>query len=355
MALKFMDGFDLYPTDGNAHAMLGQRGWSWYSGYSAVVLSTTAGRYGGGAIGVNKQDLNWHSFGKGFSPAVTTLIAQGAVKLTSRSIGRLAELTYLGGFVAKIHTTATGALELYDCNGALIATSAADIFRANIWHYFQLKVTSANTTGTVILKVDGVTIFNYVGTIDTALPAGVGIDAILHYNIGYSGMNDYSYYDDLIYLDDSGASPQNDFLPDCRICTLAPNGDTATTDWIRSSGSNDYEMIDDIIPGGPDGDTTYLYTNTVGAKSQFDVGALPVSPTAVYGVQHSINLEKLTSDTKTARGYLVSNAVVQNGTTRTLATAYSYYVDLVQQDPDGPKEWAESSVNALQVGIELIS
>jgi len=353
--LLTMDGFDLYPgnTSYAGYYELLARGWN-PSYLFAIGITLTGGKYGQGAATIVRADNNDHSIYRALSSTKTTVIAQTFVR-PGTTLGSCIffEMWYgaHSALVMRLKTTAAGALELYNCNGILIATSAANVIRSGTYHHLQVKCTSADSTGTVVVRVDNANIFVYSGNIDTAV-GNVGIDRVYFFSCVDRATE--TRYDDIIIMDNTGLAPRNDFIGECRICTLLPNADTAMSDFTRSSGSNDYEMVDDAIPGNHDVDATYIWTNSLGAKSMFDVGNLSITPSAIYAVQHSVVLDKTTSDTRQARGLVSSNSVVQNGATRSLNTAYLYYQDLIEQDPDGPKEWTKAAIDALQIGVEVV-
>jgi hypothetical protein len=55
------------------------------------------------------------------------------------------------------------------------------------------------------------------------------------------------------------------------------------------------------------------------------------------------------------RTKLKSGTTTADGTTRGMATSYLAYGDLYETDPDTAIAWTPSGVNAMQVGIEVVS
>jgi hypothetical protein len=55
------------------------------------------------------------------------------------------------------------------------------------------------------------------------------------------------------------------------------------------------------------------------------------------------------------RTKLKSGMTTANGTTQGMATSYLPYGDLYETDPDTTTAWTPSGVNAMHVGIEVVS
>lgn len=348
MAIFWQDGCDFHSD---------------YSGCGASFQNTasmyyTNGRYGGGHVGLGTGAFQGTLTIEAGSR--TTVFAQSAHYQTSYTgsdnYGFLYFMEHWSGpaYNARVSINQTGTLILYNANGVEVARSASQVIRLNTWHVIQAKCVVANNTGSFILKVDGVNIFNFVGNIDTLYGTGSGVMYVVWLNGGGAG-TDITRLDDILLYDETGSAPQNTWLSDCRIRTLVPNADTADADWGKISGVDGYAMIDDTIPGAHDGDTTYIFANTVGDLSLFDIGDLSVTPMTIYGIKHSMALIKATSDARTMRGLISSNSIVQNGATRTPTTSWLYYEDLIANDPDGGGAWTKAKIDALKIGVEVLT
>ena len=91
-------------------------------------------------------------------------------------------------------------------------------------------------------------------------------------------------------LDGSGPAPFNDFLGDVRVDARYPTAEGANSAWTPLSGTDNALMVDDPGPpytpgGGPDDDTTYNSTLTVGAVDTHVIQDAPVTGAVFYGAQ----------------------------------------------------------------------
>jgi len=341
--LLWCDGIDFYNSDADLGTSEGH-----LQRIGTGGTYTTGGRFGGGSLVTSGNMSAGNNRVQVFPNYKSTIIVQYAAKYAAALGGDFIMYIYDGaGWAAGLYLNSNGSLDLRNAAGTTIATSATGLIRAGVWHYFEWKLVVSNT-GTFILRVDGQNIFTYAGTIDTqATNAYV-------YIVGLGGGSGGGTYDDIVMMDDTGTEC-NAMLGDCRITQLAPISDTADADWLKSTGTDGYAMIDDPVPGTHDGDSTYLYSNVVDDLSLFDLGNMVTSPTSIFAVQSAFVAKKTTTDARTIRSVLKSDDTVANGATKTLTTSYAYYHDVWTLNPDTSAAWAKSEVDAAQLGIETIS
>lgn len=350
MAFIFGDSMDLYASD----AAMQAAGWS-LNGLSSVTPSTTTGRFGNGGVFVTNSAVNAY-IARATTIAASTIIISCAFKHTSLAVASdrllVAFFNNSGADrVASIYLEPNGAIRLRDANNAIVTTSAAGVVWENVWHYLEFKVLSNNGAGTATVRINENAVITRTG-LDTSITE-TDIDFV---TFGGASGNTVSgvYYDDIVILDDSGAAPQNDLIGDVGARGLLPTADTATTDWDRSGGAADYEMIDDPIPGDHDSDSTYLYTTTAGAKSLFDCANLTDTPAYIYAVIVAAAMRKADAGTRTARVYLVSGVTTSTGDTWSIGTDYQTWRHIWALNPSGSAVWDKTAVNALQMGMEVV-
>ena len=355
MAVLFMDSFDLYSDGAGSTADLQEAGWQTY--FSPIV-STTEGRYGGGAL---KLDC-WTStpvVSLSLNIAASTAIVQAAFKSGLLFYSNNREFLIFtnnsgADAVAGLYLQLDGSVKVCNSLGVCVATSAAGVIHEGAWQYLEVKVVSNNGAGSVIVRIDEVEVINING-IDTSISA-TDIDLIRFYpgSISHPSAG-YMYWDDILILDDSGPAPQNNFVGDLRISVLLPNADTATSAWTRSGGAADYEMIDDVVPGDHDGDGTYLYHSTATGKSLFDFEAITGTPYFICCVGVAVAAKKSDGGTKSMRAYIDSGGTVSNGSTWSIGTDYQTWRHIWGLNPNGSTEWLTADVDALQAGVEVVS
>jgi hypothetical protein len=346
MALLFMDSFDLYDAIADAQ----EAGWTTTSSSYTDVTNST-GRFSGGAVRVQYSA----SLNRPINTGDATIVIQSAFKLES-----LADATNENFLICtnnsdadqcfRLVATEAGELKLYNSANSLIATSSAGIIKEGIWQYLEVKSLIADS-GTVTVKVDEVQVLNE-GTIDTSISA---TDVTLvKFCSGSDDATFGTYWDDIVIMDGTG-SQMNDFIGDCKISVLLPNADSTPEQWSTSTGSDSYALIDDTVPGDHDGDSTYIEHATATEKTQVTLGNMSETPTAIYAVGTAMSVKKTDSGSKTMRAYLDSNSTVSNGATQSPTTDYQTLRDYWEVDPDTTSAWSKSGVDALEVGVEVVS
>ena len=144
-------------------------------------------------------------------------------------------------------------------------------------------------------------------------------------------------------------SPNNDFLGECRVETLVPNGAGSSTQWTPQSGSN-WQMVDDA---GFDGDTSYNDVASTGQVDLFTTAGLSGSP-VVHAAQITIDATKTDAGISKVRTKLKSGATTANGATQVLPASYVTSTQRYDTDPAGGN-WTASKINALEIGYESVA
>jgi len=211
------------------------------------------------------------------------------------------------------------------------------------WAYIEYKVVIHDTTGAIIIKVNGDEVANVTG-LDTrnGTPTSAthlkiwGIDAD-------SDTQDGCYCYDDVYIDDAA------FLGPIKVEQLLPNGDTADEDWALSTGVDSYALIDE---NPKNDDTDYISSGTTTDKTLCDLGALAYLASNIKGVQINVDC-KVDTGTVSLIPKIKSN-VTEAGTTRGVSTTtYKTESQMFVNDPDTAGAWSVSAVNAAQAGVEV--
>lgn len=347
MAIEWIDGFDHYGGTHSGNNLANARYQNMTSGASSS-FSLQAGRFGGRAIQHQGASgtfdiLSGLAARSTFTIGMALFRANLAVnnEVVYRVRSGTSEQFWLG-----ITPTGQVVVGRTDLSATIIATSVATPFTGtNIWRYLELELVIDNTAGEVRVWVDGVQVIN-VSSVDTQGQAGSTADGIKFFGIGATG-GGVSRIDDM-YI----CTTATEHKGDCRIETLAPTADTADKDWGRSTGSDNYALVDEAQG---DADTTYVTSSTVGNLDKYTMGNLSSAPAAIHAVQTVFTARKDDAATREVRSILDSSGTVANGATRNIGSAYSTYYDLYATDPNGGGAWSETRVNALLAGIETVT
>jgi len=130
----------------------------------------------------------------------------------------------------------------YRGDDVLLASGSVSTREAT-WQHVQMHVKLADAGGIVQTYIDGIPDIDFTG--DTK----PGDAATMEYI--WLGDNFARYWDDL-FLGTGG------WPGDCRVEGLQPNADTATKNWTRSAGADNYALVDEVPPSTAD----YVYCTT---------------------------------------------------------------------------------------------
>jgi len=271
MALLYIDSFDHYATVDTKVS-----GISWGKRYADTssapyVIGSANGRNGTNAI----RFSDWNSSGARYDlrSVITTGIFGFAFRFSAfpsaeSPICSLAELV-TPALHLTLSTNGSGDLIVRrgsTSSGTILTTYAAN-FQINTYYYIEVKATIDDAAGIVIVKIDQNTVINLT-SIDTRNGGNANFNRITLGNaaVGSNGAVDFDVDD--FYVCDTSGSLNNDFLGDCRVVAVLPDGNGFTNQWTPSAGSN-YQAVDE---NPPDDNTTYVHPS---ALNDIDLYAFP--------------------------------------------------------------------------------
>lgn len=245
-----------------------------------------------------------------------------------------------------LEVSPAGELELYNGNGVtLMCASATGLISNNTWYYVEWKYLLSATVGTAEIQLNGSSVASATGlnTLTSAhqfwsLDAEDAIDM---------------QFDDFYVLDGTGAAPWNDFLGDVTVETLIPNADGTTNDFSRSSGANNFEMVDEALRA-PDDDTTYIFDTAANSKELFAHTNLADNTVTIYGVNVQARLKQVDSGSGiiTMRTKSTTDEQQSAQEALTMDTIYQWK-EASFQTYDGTTQWTGSLIDGAEFGVEL--
>jgi len=243
----------------------------------------------------------------------------------------------------RIHSDASGNILVYAAT--TLKKTIVTGWGANTWHQIRIHQKTSDNTLEVILD-------------NGAIEDCSGTAMLPWYFLVLGNPNNNTtatshLYIDAIQVNDTTGSVNNSWPDSPRIPTaIRPDGDTASTDWARSSGSNDSDMIKEEQP---DLDTTYVSSSNIGDASRYTFGNLAEPSNAVIvGVC-------LTIVAKRADAAKIIPVVSRGGTTVELTavdveTDYMSPIEvIIEQDPIAVGAWTQTNLNATEFGIKHAS
>jgi len=230
-----------------------------------------------------------------------------------------------------------------------IATSSN--FWALKWYYFEIKVKIDPSAGTYELRQDGVDIMSGSGA-NTAASGDAGMDSIgIHMDSDFSG-SPYHYVDDLYILDTLGTF-NNDFLGDCHIEGLYPNGDGDVLQWDPSLGGSHYVEVDETTSPS---DADKVTADAIGEKDLWNYEDPATAIDNIRGIHISTCHAMQTSGSRTFVHTMrdISNNDNDGAETYTSDNGvYSTVTEIVEKEPQGGSDWSKSDLDDYQFGVKV--
>lgn len=340
MSLIFIDGFDHYGAIRDK--------WQVASGLTNPTF--TAGRFGEGQALVYQASNNSLTIQQSFVSETEVffgcaLFAPGFPGSAPHSMFRFNNTA--GTNLVTVSLNVNGTLTIA-CGGQSATTIAAI---TNVqYHFIELHYTAKNTGGICELRVDEAVVATITGDTTSSTEDDIAI-----FSFGHNGSNAPAYrFDDLYILNADGAE-NNGFLGDVRITTLAANLDGTNNDFAPSSGSLNFEMVDELIL---DDDTTHVESGLVGAQEDYDNESFSdraITAGTVLGVQVANATLRTNVGALRYQNELTVAGVQFTDAIEHTAGQTDYFVTVLpfDTDPSDSGAWTEAKVAAAGSGIKI--
>lgn len=232
--------------------------------------------------------------------------------------------------------------------GNLIAQSAEYVGPVlGDWFYLEWCPLIDPSTGTIEVRLNGSNVVISASGLNTRASAASQItmaDLVLPNDSFRWWVDDY-------YLFDDQGSANNNFNGDSRVYTSFPDTDNVVQ-FTPSTGAVNADNVDEI--GDVDDDTTYNESGTVGHKDSFNDEQIP-SSALPQAIEVRFAARKTDVAAHTMRANLERAGNTANGTTRTLATSYAFWVDRHENDPTDASSLTAAKINAMHLQYEVVS
>jgi hypothetical protein len=230
-----------------------------------------------------------------------------------------------------------------------IGITANPVLVANAWQHIETKCVLDAVNGSVQVRVEGVPVLDTgavrttsdrAGAIATCFNAGVG---------GRSGVDSLvAYFKDLIIWDSTGAF-NNNFMGSCQVYKLTPDADVALNWTPFPADGIGFDKINEAVP---DDDGRYIAAPfPLPAAYKCSLTDLPVTVTSVRGVMPVHRSRKTDGGDGNIQVGLISGASTGLGADRPITTAYTYWSDVYDADPNGGVAWTRLAANALNLQL----
>jgi len=352
MSLLFVESFD---ADGSLGGGPQQAVAKWTTCNGQFV----AGRNG---QGFNNKDLMvalpaGDHFTVGFatqgSPGGSPLNWQGNMFALGAPLGTGA----LAVDIFEANVAADGTIVLLAGN-VVIGNPTSYTFSAGVWAAIGMDIVLSNSGGNIVVAVElfvnSVSIFSGSATSNVSVAGLLSQQAKANmFKFGNFGTSPGNTIDDLFILDNvvkSGLQPNAQYtdVGDVGIFTIYPRQDVQN-DWTPLSGTDRFAMVNEHPP---DGDTSYIFDDTVGHTQTFFFDTVASFTGQIKGVQLSIYARKDDEGEREIVDAAGSGSFV-GATPVSLGDSYRYFMFPYDIDPISGNAWTPAIINAGDYGVQL--
>ena len=365
MALRGIDGFDIYESVGQVTTRSGFLQWTKLVVTSGSSGGTDTALIQGRFTGVENKALNISNPSGG---GQTILIGSFAANMQTSFVGFA---TYMIGdntqgdhsFIMSLVDSSTARMipiTFTQSDGSIstpYGRSVNNRFPVGTWFFVEVGCKVAASGGWLEVRINGVTQYRFDGDVRPYLTTdffgtsntvrGTFVNSVYFW---VDGVVRNFRIDDVYVCDDTvgpGAFPCNTFLGDRRVLTLKCSAPGDLAQWTPHGATN-WENA-----AVADGDVSYNATSTVGQEDLFQIGDLPASVSQVLAVQITGAYRKDEAASHTLTQRVKSAGVDAGGASYPLQSSYTIYSDLFMLDPATGVAWTPAAVNAMQIGYKL--
>lgn len=341
MTMIFCDGCDTYTSA----AQMANK----WTVASTTAISTTGGRYGGGAVRPSFGTLS-KTFAGGYSVALGARIRGGFWYQETSGVANATTLLSMNS------ASLSGALILMSSSGqpqicrlgssvTVLITASAVNLRDGQWHWIEFDVLLATgATGAAQLWVDGVS----AGSVSSTITVNAAGNAPIIAAAPLSGSST-CLYDDIIIWDDQGSDFNTSNIGPQKITTLLPSGDGATLQFTPSTGSTHFNLVNT----GWGNTTTWNSDATGGQTDLYSYPALGYSPSTIRAVVANLWGNNPGTATSLMKARMRTGGTTADGSNS--ITLGSGGVNAFLQTPfykdNAAAAWTPANVNAMQMGV----
>jgi len=245
----------------------------------------------------------------------------------------------------------TASLDLYSDSTTKVASGLV-VIPSQTWVVCEFRYV-VGASGPFILKINGTTSISY--TNDTDTQGTNNLRSIMFRNdYGSSVVEIAPLWLDDIAINDTNGSYETSYPGLGGVFWLEPTADGAQTDWTPSSGTINYEMVDDVPP---DDATSYNQALSTGSIDLFEVDDCPLYIDEINFVQVAYRAALVTSGYNEVTDLVRVGTVNYSGTESTIVPitpSFTYYLGTLHYlNPSTGSAWGTAEVNGIETGVEI--
>lgn len=248
----------------------------------------------------------------------------------------------------------TGVISVFrGVTNALLGQTSVPVIYANTFQHVEARIFfSVTGTGTVEIRVNGVTVLS-IQNVGTAVTYAECSQVTIYTNMTLGSSIPTAYVDDLYAWDNTGAT-NNDFLGDRRVRTMFVDSDTAVAEWSPVGSASGYSAINQA---DPDDDTTYISGDPPTGdpldpvRSEFSIQNPVAGIGAIAAIQTVFRSRKTEAGDCNVQLSMLSGGSASDGTAHPITEAYTYRHDIHPLNPATGTPWTEATLAAAQLRV----
>jgi hypothetical protein len=347
MGIRFLDSFDHYNTN--------QALSKWNTISSTNTITANAGRYSTKGMVSTGGNASWMS--KSFETRASWIVGF-AVKFSSLPASFqtmfFQALDATNTVQLTLSITNTGVLNLYRSTtaGTLLGTSSVGVAMDTFYFLeFKFTISSSISANTCIVRLNGANVINLSAGTSTQQ----NLSTVAAFRIGSDNNNSNGTvtFEDF-YICDTVGSNNIDFLGDCRIECLYPNGNGNSSQFVGSDAdsTNNYQLVDETVPNSG---TDYVQSSGVGFLDTYTMTDLSLTPSSIKGVQVGGFMKKSDAGHRWIAAMIRTGGSENYSTSGVLSLDYSYSLAPFDINPNSAAAFTQSDINNMETGFKILS
>ena len=240
----------------------------------------------------------------------------------------------------RLNFSTAGVVTCTPWGSAAVSSTPMAVIPGAVWQYIEVYGLISAGNGAVTVRVNETVVLAVVSA-GTSNNASTGIDQL--------SFSNNAVVDDFYVCDNTGTS-LNTFLGNTRVPAQVPGGAGASTQWAPTgSASANWQLASNPYMD----DSSYVSCATAG-----DIDLYTLSPVAnapqVLAVQTVLVARQDDSGQRQVQSVIQSGAARATGAVVDTSGSYAGHTDIFATDPNTGGSWTYQSVNALQVGADLV-
>lgn len=246
--------------------------------------------------------------------------------------------------ILSISFNSDGSLSLY--KGGMTSTDLIETsdsyLTAGTYHHVEFRAFIDDTVGEFELRVNGITAIQ-LGGLDLGTSPAKGV--------GWGNVNGGvdAYYDDIFIWNGEGEY-NNDFLGPLRVLTVYADEDGSPQNWSVIGAATAHEAVDET---SPDGDSSYVGTDTIGDKCTLVLPELPAEVSQIAGIY--VPVYGRIEEAGTAQinvSAIRDGQSYYGGETTPLTSSYTYWPFVFDYDPSTELPWDKAGFEDAEIQLE---